>query len=331
MTIIAKRNEGIVPVDLSSYGLSEVKAEEIKKDFDAVLNVAIELEESFNLIVSREINPDLCAEAKALRLKYVKVRRAIDEVHKERKAFYLSGGRAVDGLKNAYTHAVTGCESRLAEIEKHYENIEAERVAKCLAERLALAEPLDANAMHMNLGVMAEDVWASYYDSIVTADQARKDKARKEEEDRLAKIEADRIEFERIQKVEKKLKAEIKRNEAELKAKEKEVNDKLKALEIERSKEREESAKAIADQQKETQRILEEQEKEKALQKQIQDQQKQAEAEALAKSKNRDHQRGVNLDAVDALTSECGLSQEDAIKVVKAIALGKISHITINY
>ncbi|HDZ15599.1 MAG TPA: hypothetical protein ENH60_11990, partial [Pricia sp.] len=58
----------------SDFGLEEAKAKEIKAMFQPVLDKMVELEKEFNTLTKGEISKELCLEAKALRLKYVKVR-----------------------------------------------------------------------------------------------------------------------------------------------------------------------------------------------------------------------------------------------------------------
>jgi len=44
---------------------------------------------------------------KELRLKYMKIRTATLDIHKKQKAFYLAGGRFVDGWMNASLMALS--------------------------------------------------------------------------------------------------------------------------------------------------------------------------------------------------------------------------------
>lgn len=227
----------MVKVDLTEYGLDETKAAAIRKDFDAVLKIAEELEGGFNEVVKKSeegITEELTKEAKALRLKFVKVRTGIAQVHKERKAFYLSGGRAVDGLKNAYTHAVEGNEKRLEQIEKHFELIEKERIEKLEAERLSIAEKFDVDARLMRLGEMDEDVWTNYIAGVELQYNARKEAERKAEEERIAKEKAEAEDRERLRQENERLKSEAEERErtakieAEKRAKEEAAERKAK-------------------------------------------------------------------------------------------------------
>ena len=123
------KNE-LVVLKAADYGLEETKAQEIQATFMPMLEKMTELEKEYNLIIQKDINEELCTEAKTLRLKYVKVRTGTADIHRKLKDFYLKGGRFVDGWKNAQIMASEGMESRLKEIENHYENIEKERITK---------------------------------------------------------------------------------------------------------------------------------------------------------------------------------------------------------
>jgi len=106
------KNEKLVTVDPEKYGITSTKAKEISKMFKPMLDLMEALEDEANDIKARsgEITPHLCAEARVARLKYAKARTGTAAIHKEIKAFYLKGGRYVDGWKNAQAMAAEGAE-----------------------------------------------------------------------------------------------------------------------------------------------------------------------------------------------------------------------------
>ena len=120
----------LVKINAEDYGLTETKAKEIEQAFLPMLAKMTELESEFNDVVAKDVTIETVALAKSLRLKYVKIRTATAKIHKEMKAYYLAGGRAVDGWKNAQLMASLGNEKRLMEIEKHFEIMERERKEK---------------------------------------------------------------------------------------------------------------------------------------------------------------------------------------------------------
>jgi len=227
--------EALVKIDASEYGLEETKAREIESVFIPMISKMTELEAEFNELAKMEMHPDKCKAAKILRNKYVKVRTGTAKIHKEAKAFYLAGGRFVDGWKNAQLYASQGIEKRLKEIEDHYENIEREKQAKIEAERLALLEAIEVDGSEMNLGKMLPEVWDNFYNGAKKGYEDRIEAERKAEEERIAreKKEAEEREAQRIEN--ERLKKEAEEREAELEA------EREKAREAERKAQEEQA------------------------------------------------------------------------------------------
>ena len=79
------------------------------------------------------------------------------EIHKKAKSYYLNWGRAVDAFKNVVTFAIEGKETELEKLEKHFENIEKERIEKLQSERLtALLQAGHINFEHLQHLVLDE-------------------------------------------------------------------------------------------------------------------------------------------------------------------------------
>jgi len=197
-------------VKLEEYGLNETRAKEVKQSFDVVLSTAEELEKQYNDVLksAEVITPEVCEQARQLRLKYVKVRTGISKVHKEQKAFYLSGGRAVDGIKNAYTHAVIGNEEKLKEIETHFDRIAEERLQKIRQERIDLISPYIDDAEERSLEKMRGDEFEALLVAKKKAFEDRVEAERKAEFERLEAEKKERVEREKIRKENERLKAE---------------------------------------------------------------------------------------------------------------------------
>lgn len=251
----------IVKINPAEYGLTETKAQEIEQMFRPMLEKMSELEKEYNDIIQLPINQTSCAMAKELRLKYVKVRTGTAAIHKDLKAFYLNGGRFVDGWKNAQLFASQGIEEKLESIENFYINQERERIAALETERRTLLLPY-SEVMPQGLGQMDEQVFQNYLTGAKVAHDARIAAEQKAEADRLAAIEADRIERERIMIENERLKAEAierekaaeaerKKQAAILEAQRKEAEAKQKAIEeaarIEREKAEAEQRKLLAE------------------------------------------------------------------------------------
>ena len=209
----------IVKLDPKEYGLEESKAADIAAQFKPMLDKMIELEKEYNEVIKLPIeDPATAKKAKEVRLKYVKVRTGTADIHKQQKAFYLAGGRFVDGWKNAQLFASQGIEEKLEEIEKYAERKEAERIAALQADRAQqLATYEVENIEQLQLGSMSESVWQNFLTGTKMNYEARKEAERKAEEERIERErkdaeerEAQRLENERLKK-EAQEKAEIRR------------------------------------------------------------------------------------------------------------------------
>lgn len=220
----------LIEIDHKEYGLEETKAADISKMFKPMLDKMEALEVEFNGINKMDVNEATCKKAKELRLKYVKVRTGTAKVHKEMKAFFLQGGRFVDGWKNAQLMASQGVEKKLSSIEKHYENIEKERIEALHVTRAEELEQYNPAVVPPNLGVMDDTVWNSFLIGTKASYEANLEAVR---------VEAERVEAARI---EAKKQAEIKRLDDIKKEKERKKleaeNAKLKKVADQKEKER---------------------------------------------------------------------------------------------
>jgi len=207
----------LMTVNPTEYGLESTKAKEISELFIPMLDKMKDLEEDYNDIIKKDITEEVCEEAKKLRNKYVKVRTGTAEVHKKLKEFYLKGGRFVDGWKNAQIMASKGNEDKLKEIEKHYENIEKERIQTVQASRAKDLMKYGVNPIPDDLGDMSEKFWGIFlsgaktnHELLLKTREEAAQKAKEEEE----KVKAER---QRVYKENEKLRAEAAEKEAERK------------------------------------------------------------------------------------------------------------------
>jgi len=203
----------IVKINPADYGLNETKAKEIEAMFKPMLDKMVELEKEFNKVANLEISADTCKKAYELRLRYVKVRTGTAAIHKELKAFYLNGGRFVDGWKNAQLFASQGMEEKLSAIENHFEIIKAERIRKLQEKRQNELMKYGVEYISGNLGDMPDNVWASFLLGTKTNYDNQKAAEKKAEEERIAREKAEAAERERIRKENEQLKKEAEERE----------------------------------------------------------------------------------------------------------------------
>lgn len=187
----------LVTINPAEYGLQENEAQQISAFFIPMLDKMKELELEFNEVVKMPLEPSTFQKAKELRLKYVKVRTGTADIHKKAKDYYLKGGRFVDGWKNAQALASHGKEETLEKIEKHYEIMEAERKANLKAERLELISDLCENPEMYPLGEMSEAAFKQLFDGFVLAKQQKEEAERKAEEERIENERLNKLENER--------------------------------------------------------------------------------------------------------------------------------------
>lgn len=238
----------LVKINPQEFGLTEETAKNIQSQFQPMLDKMVELEDEFNQIVVMPIEDvNTAKKAKELRLRYVKIRTATADIHKNQKQFYLNGGRFVDGWKNAQLFASQSKETKLEEIEKYQENLEKERKEKLHLYRVELIREYIEDTTHLNLGDMEQDVFDAY---LTAKKQAHFDRIEAEKKAIAERIEAERIEAERLeaQRLEnEKLKAEREKLEAEAKKREEQIQKERKAAEEKARIEKEKSDKLLAE------------------------------------------------------------------------------------
>ena len=232
------KNE-IVKIKASDYGIEESKAAEIESMFLPMLAKMRELEKEFNNILKLPVNPETCQMAKDLRLAYVKTRAGTEKIHKDLKAFYLSGGRFVDAFKNTQSFASGEKEEVLKSIEDHFENQERERLEKLRIERSELLKTY-TDVEPLALGHMEQVVFDNYLSGVKIAYETRIEAEKKAEADRLAAIEAERQRQEQIRLDNIRLQKEAEEREKEITAEREKVRrdneEKERLAEIERKK-----------------------------------------------------------------------------------------------
>ena len=180
-------------VSYKEFGLQEKEAKDLTKGLPTILKERDVLIDAYEDMIEQEITEETIPLFKELRLKIRDNRtKGIIPWHKKSKDYFLNGGRFVDSIKNKEIEVNERMEQKLMDAEKHFENIEKERLNKLQAERVAELEPYLEDAHERDLSCMEQDVWESYL-------KTKKDdyNARIEAE---KKLEAERLEEDRKQK-----------------------------------------------------------------------------------------------------------------------------------
>lgn len=210
--------------------------------------------QSKGINVVREDQVAEMAEAKAIRIRLMKIRTQAEKTKKMIKEPYLRGAQAAQDIYNDIKSITEPEEERLYDQEKFAELAEQARVEKRLSDRTtALARYVDDVSVY-SLRDMPDDVFGRLVDDCRMVYEAKVEKARKEEEERIenAKAEAKR---------QKEIEAENARlkQEAEDRAKVEKVRQEEADAKIRRAQEGKERAeRALKDQKEKEQKRLDE-------------------------------------------------------------------------
>lgn len=251
-------------LDPKEFGLEESKTKTIETAFLPKIIESDTFATQYEVIVKQELNSETFKQARELRLKLVKVRTGIANVHKTEKAFFLASGKFVDALKNKLTSPIEQMEEKLAEIELYEVRLAKEAKEKLKTERLDLLSPYEVDTTFVSIEEMTEEQFNSFLSTNKLAFETKKENERlaeiaritaekKAEEDRKAKELADKLERESIEKENAELKkaAELKEKqlakEREQLAKEQAEKDRLARIESDKQAKINAELKAKAD------------------------------------------------------------------------------------
>lgn len=196
-------------VNPKEYGIEEKKATELTSGLSIPLKERELLIQEFNEVSKLEITQGNLSKFKELRLKIVKNRtQGINAWHKTAKEWFLAGGKFVDATKRKEIAVNEQMEDKLMDAEKHFENLEKERLNKLQLERAEKLNKYVEDASERDLSSMDEDVWNAYLATKKKAYEDEQEAIKKAEAERIAKEKAERAEQERIRKENAKLKAE---------------------------------------------------------------------------------------------------------------------------
>lgn len=228
----------IAKVDPKEFGLEENQVSTIEQAFLPKIQERDGYLSIYGELIKKGITPQTEREAKELRLKLVKVRTGIAEIHKTQKAFFLAAGRFVDAWKNKETAPIEQMEETLQKIESYSENVRKEKIAKLEVERKELVLKF-SEVVPAGLGIMEETVFNNYLLGLEIAYNAKIEAEKKAEAERLAAIDAERIEQERIKAENERLRKETEEKEKQLAEERAKAEAERKAIEEKARKERE--------------------------------------------------------------------------------------------
>lgn len=176
--------------------------------------------------------------ARESRLALREIRIKAEKTRKALKDESLRTGKAIDGAYNILEFLIAPLEKSLLEQEQFVERIEAARKAELKRAREAELAPFGIDPAFYNLDDMPEDQFAKLVGDAKLAHEAKIEAARRLEEERIKREQAEAEERERMRKENERLKREADEREAAIKAERAKVDAERKAAEEEARKER---------------------------------------------------------------------------------------------
>ena len=215
-------------INAKQFGIEENKAQEIKSGLTITLEERELLKVSYVEVLKLEVTEENLPEFRELRLKIVKNRtQGLTKWKTLQKSFFLAGGNFVQAIYNKEVAINEEMESKLLEAEKHFENLEKERLKTLQSERVSLLSDFVEDACERDLSGMDADVWESYlqtkkdaYILIIEAELKAEKERIKAEQLEKERIEKQRIENEKLKKDAEKREKEIEKERIEAKKKE---------------------------------------------------------------------------------------------------------------
>jgi hypothetical protein len=184
----------LMKVNPNDFGVEETKAKELTTGLIPHLQERKLLIQEFEQIKDLELTKENCEVFKTLRLKFQKNRtQGINDWHKKAKEIPLRLGQLIDAVKRNEISVNQTYEDKLEKGEKHFENLEKERLRKLQSERVEALSKYVEDANERDLSSMDADVWKAY---LSAKKQAYEDKIEAEK-----KAEAERLENERKEKL----------------------------------------------------------------------------------------------------------------------------------
>jgi len=232
-------------IKAEDYGLEVAKANELTGGLGVSIAERELLIKEFKEVSKLELTQENLPKFKDLRLRIVKNRtQGIDLWHKKGKEVSLRLGQFYDAVKRMENQVNQSMEEKLMSAEKHFENLENERILKLQQERVSLLSEFIEDAHERSLSSMDEDVWNAYFESKKKEHEDRITAEKKAEEERIATEKAEAEERQRIRKENEQLKKEAEERErvAKIEAEQREkIEAQRQAKEEAERKEREET------------------------------------------------------------------------------------------
>lgn len=210
--------ENKLQIILSEQNVAKENAELLLKAFGAPFEEAGRiLAEHKTIVVTKEDDFALMAEARSKRLALKDIRIGVEKKRKELKEDSLRTGKAIDSVAKFVKEIIEPAEEYLEQQEKFAEIKQAERAAKVKAERISeLSKYMSDPASYYRLDDMTDEQYDEALQSAKSVYDIKQAEIKKAEDDRISKEKADLEEQERVRIENAKLKKEAEDREAEV-------------------------------------------------------------------------------------------------------------------
>lgn len=222
-------------------GLEQSKSQVLLANFQNYFEIAAEWENKAKmLIVTNESQKAEMKMAREGRLFLKEKRVAVERTRKELKEQSLREGQTIDAIAKILKNLIEPIENYLEQQEKFIEIKEAAMKAERKEKRVKILTDLNFDFQFVDILNMPDEKFNELVLKIENERDAKIAAEKKAEEERIAKIEAERIENERIRIENERLKKEAEEKEKQAKIEREKIE---KEREIERKKQAEILAK----------------------------------------------------------------------------------------
>lgn len=179
-------------IDPKEFGVEEKSAKSIELAFAPSISERNELSKTYDLLIKKEITPELIDEITVFDRQLQKCEKSIFNTHKSQKLYSLSLGRLIDAWKNKETDPIKLMREKCKEVKDHFNNIEREKIKVIRESRIKELTKYEVISLPDDLGTMDKLI----YNHFLTGAKVNFENKKAESE----KIEKQRIEDERLKK-----------------------------------------------------------------------------------------------------------------------------------
>lgn len=223
------------------HSLEPETAASLQKSFAPLFHEAHDIISESRKVVVTDSSQKLKIAQAGLYRKALKAKRiAAEKLKDELKRDSLRKSNAVQGFYNIFLHLTSAEEKRLQEQEDFAARQEAERKAALKTSREEALRPYGLDTSFYQLGEMSDEAWTQLLENTQAADTAKKEQARRAEEEKI------RLENERL-KEEQRLREENARLQREAQEKAEALRKEREAAEAALKAEQAAAAKARAE------------------------------------------------------------------------------------